>query len=191
MKALVIDTASSYLYLAFLSEDRVIHEEFFPGKGRHSENFLQLLRAGLRKHGLKINDFDRIYLGIGPGSYTGLRVGVTVAKTLGWTLDIPVHTASSLDLLASGHFHKDGVYAVSIIAKKDYYFGKVVEVRDGKVTTLVDDFCVDVREFSEIISKYDCICITEDNYAADPTMVVFTPVENLHDLSPNYLRRVV
>ena len=66
-----------------------------------------------------------------------------------------------------------------------------MEVRDGKVTTLVDDFCVDVREFSEIISKYDCIRITEDNYAADPTMVVFTPVENLHDLSPNYLRRVV
>ena len=140
MKTIVIDTASSYLYLAFLSADKIIHEEFFLGKGRHSENFLETLKAGLRRHELSLSDFDRIYLGIGPGSYTGLRVGVTVAKVLGWALNIPVYTASSLSLLASGYFHKDGIYAVSIIAKKNYYFGKVAQVKEGKVLTLVDDF---------------------------------------------------
>ncbi len=191
MKTIVIDTASSYLYLAFLSADKIIHEEFFLGKGRHSENFLETLKAGLRRHELSLSDFDRIYLGIGPGSYTGLRVGVTVAKVLGWALNIPVYTASSLSLLASGYFHKDGIYAVSIIAKKNYYFGKVVQVKEGKVLTLVDDFCADAQTYMQTIKDYDCFLVNEDNYLVDPTKIEFRPVANLHELNPNYLRRSV
>ncbi|NLD27063.1 MAG: tRNA (adenosine(37)-N6)-threonylcarbamoyltransferase complex dimerization subunit type 1 TsaB, partial [Acholeplasmataceae bacterium] len=108
MKQMVIDTSSKILYVAFLDGDQEIYSVANEGTNNHSENLINVIKAGLEKYDLAVRDFDRIIVGIGPGSYTGLRVGVTVAKVFAWTLKIPLFCVSSLDVLASGYLDQDG-----------------------------------------------------------------------------------
>ncbi|MDD4388038.1 MAG: hypothetical protein PHV87_02350, partial [Bacilli bacterium] len=129
--------------------------------------------------------------GIGPGSYTGLRVSVTIAKILGWALSIPVYTISSLNLLASDYLHKDGIYAITLIANKNYVYGKLVRVINGVIIPIFDDMYIDAESFFKLIEDYNYVLINEDNYRVNPTAIKFTLVSNIHDLSPNYLRRGV
>jgi len=191
MKTIVFDTASPYLYLSFLSDNKVMYEKFAEGKNRHSENLTQAIAEGLKRYKLKLSDFNKIYLGIGPGSYTGLRVSVTVGKVLGWALNIPIYTASSLDVLASGYFKKDGIYAVTLKAKKNYVYGKLIAIRDGKIKPIIEDIYMNTESFFKLIDNYDYILVNEKNYIVEPINIIFKPAIHIHDLSPNYLRRSV
>src|SRR5690554_7473460 len=93
-RTLVLDTASKYLYFSFLEDEKIIYEQFLEGKNNHSENLLKELEIGLNKLNLTFKDFSEVIVGIGPGSYTGLRVSVTVAKMLAWTLNKKLYAIS-------------------------------------------------------------------------------------------------
>lgn len=188
MRKIIFDTSSPYLYAAFSEDDEVIYERFLYGQNRHSENLLKEIAAGLENTGLKLQDFHRVCFGIGPGSYTGLRISATVGKTLGWALDIPVYTASSLDMLLSGHVGADGIYAVTLRAKKGYIYGKVIQIADGAAITLIQEVFMEEDAFFNKIKKYKYMLVSEDNYLINPLFIPFSPVDDLHNLAPNYLR---
>lgn len=81
-------------------------------------------------------DITEIILVNGPGSYTGVRVGVTLAKTLGWTLDIQSSQISSLMAQASGY---TGVVAVMLDARRQNCFGAIYRIENDTVTTISED----------------------------------------------------
>lgn len=188
-KVLVIDTSSKYLYFSFLDDNKLIYEVFLEGKNNHSENLLVEIEKGLNKFNLTLKDFKKIIVGIGPGSYTGLRVGVTVSKVLAWTTSTPIYEISSLDLLASNYLSNDGIYAITMKAKKDYIYGKLVEVKEGKVNEIISDNFFNEKEFIDMINKYDYKLINEDNYKVNPFNLKPKLVSNVHNLSPNYIQK--
>ena len=138
MKVLILDTSSNYLYL-HLSNGSDEYNVVLEGKNNHSEKLMPLIEEGLNKLNLEVKDLERIVCGIGPGSYTGLRVGLTVCKVFAWTASIPLYVISSLTILGSGYLKKDGKYAICNTAKKDYLYTKVINVIDGKVEVEQDD----------------------------------------------------
>jgi len=190
-KTLVLDTASKYLYFAFLDDDNIVYDCFLEGQNNHSENLLKEIEKGLEKENFKLKDFQKIIVGIGPGSYTGLRVSVTVAKMLAWTANIPIFSLSSLTLLASGRLDKDGIYAITMKAKKDAIYGKLVEVKNGKVLEIIPDDFFFEKEFFEKIKEYDYTLINEVNYLVNPLKLNGEKVENVHALNPNYIQKGV
>jgi len=191
MKTIIFDTSSNYLYLSFLLDDKLIYEYFVEGKNKHAENLIVQIEKALKLLDYKISDMDRICIGNGPGSYTGLRVSTTIGKVFAWLLDIPLYIASSLEILSSGYYLKDGVYAVSMKAKKDYVYARIIKIENKKKTIIKEDMFIEDEVFNKMIKDYQCLLINETNYKIEPNFINYKKALNIHNLEPNYLRRGV
>ncbi len=99
MNILALDTAGPNPSVAALADERFF-EEPLPGDRRASEALLPAISRALAAAGLDLSDCDRIVVGAGPGSFTGLRVGLATAWALGRALGRPVETVSTLEAVA-------------------------------------------------------------------------------------------
>lgn len=193
MKVLIFDTSTDYLYVRFYDDEKKItfYEKEMISHNNHSENLLSTIEEGLNETGLELASFNKIIIGMGPGSYTGLRISMVVGKMASYTLNIPLYTISSLSLCGSGYFGKNGVYAIRIKAKKDYSYLKIVSVKDNQVETLVDDSYMTDEDAKELVQKYSGMFISEGMYKLDVEEIIKEAVlvGNVHELVPNYLRK--
>ncbi len=101
-RLLAFDTATSSLAVAVTEGGRVLAERNIHAERNHSAYLVTAIGDCLEAAGLAKQDIDGIAVGIGPGSYTGIRIAVTTAKTLAWSLRLPVYGVSSLAALALG-----------------------------------------------------------------------------------------
>lgn len=97
---LALDTATPAVTVAVADGERVLAQRTDVGALRHAEVLAPLLAAVLEDAGLDRRDLTRIAVGVGPGPFTGLRVGLVTARTLGAALAVPVLGVCTLDLLA-------------------------------------------------------------------------------------------
>ncbi|WP_438434589.1 tRNA (adenosine(37)-N6)-threonylcarbamoyltransferase complex dimerization subunit type 1 TsaB [Gorillibacterium sp. sgz500922] len=105
---LALDTSSSSMTAALLTDRRLAAEQRIHAERDHSIRLLPLIEEMLEKAGVKPSGLTAIATGVGPGSYTGVRIGVTVAKTMAWARSLPVVGVSSLAALALGTLLPDG-----------------------------------------------------------------------------------
>ena len=193
MNILIIDTATENLYVRFYNE--VENKTFFSKEmsthNNHSENLLPVIEEGLNINNMKLKDFGKIIVGAGPGSYTGLRVAMVVAKMASYTLNIPLYTISSLSFVGSGYLAEktDGNILISIKAKKGHSYIKVYEGSTNKV--LVEDTFLTDEEKEKIVSQYNANVVCESNYKVNDEIInkYAELVDNVHELTPNYLRK--
>ena len=189
MRTMILDTSSNLLYICFIENDSIIYEIKSMGLNNHSDHLLNLIEEGLQKNNIEVKDFDRIILGEGPGAYTGLRVSMSVAKMFAWTLNIPLYTISSLDLLTSG-YKEDGLYLVKFKAKKGYIYHKAFSINNKSKQVVCNEMFVE----DEYINNYEesnIKIITNDLYNIDCLNIKEDEIKlitNIHALEPNYLR---
>ena len=193
MKTLLIDTSTTYLFVSFFDEDKKI-KLFYKqmiSHNNHSENIINVIEEGLQETNLKLRDFNKVVVGYGPGSYTGLRVGMVVGKMMAYSLDIPLYVVSSLSFVASGHLLNDGTYIVYNIAKKDHCYTKLVVVNNGYIDSLVDDMFTTDEEYNKFVDKYHPVIINQDNYLINEEVIIrlAKKVDDIHSIVPNYLRK--
>lgn len=194
MKVLIIDTSTKFLYVSLSIDGAEVFKNILEGKNNHSEHLIPIITEALLTSKIKIEDLDRIIVGRGPGSYTGLRISMTVAKMFAWTKKIDLYTISSLDVIASGYFKDNGLYASTSIAKQKHIYGKVIEVKNGKLKTLIEDEFSLEEDFHEKIKMFKCIIINEENYLFDANKIIELATEkceDIHAIGPNYLRKVL
>lgn len=189
MKTMILDTSTNLLYISFVFDDKVIYEVKSEGLNNHSDNLLKKIEEGLHQCSLQVKDFERFVIGIGPGAYTGLRVSLAVAKMFAWTLNLPLYTISSLDLLTSG-VKENGKYAICFKAKKDYSYFKTMSVNNGARVFSQEEFIAN-EELEKKISFKEYKKITNNDIAIDVLNIKETQlklVDEIHALEPNYLR---
>ncbi|WP_216831755.1 tRNA (adenosine(37)-N6)-threonylcarbamoyltransferase complex dimerization subunit type 1 TsaB [Alkalihalobacterium elongatum] len=105
MKAIAIDTTNLVMGIAIIDNEKVVGEMITNLKKNHSVRLMPAISQLMNEVGMKPSDLERVIVAHGPGSYTGVRIGVTTAKTLAWTLNIPIVGVSSLEVLAqNGRF---------------------------------------------------------------------------------------
>jgi len=92
MKKLIIDTHDTLITRVSLDTDGKRIDKEAPLGVKKSQMVLPLIEEILAENSLKLQDITNIQVHTGPGSFTGLRVGVTVAATLSWALEIPINT---------------------------------------------------------------------------------------------------
>jgi len=97
---LTFDTATPLVTVALHDGDDVVRELVSELPMRHGEQLAPLIDAALRDQGLVRQDLTAIGVGVGPGPFTGLRVGLVTARTLAYALEIPVYGVCTLDVLA-------------------------------------------------------------------------------------------
>lgn len=152
MLILAIDTSTTVGSVALFSTDKgLIGETSINVKRTHSENIMKLIDTILDITEYKVNDIDKIAVSIGPGSFTGIRIGVAAAKGLAYSLKKDIVGVNELDILASGVSVSDESYNIIPIidARKGrgYYAG--YSFVDGK---LLQKYEYGVGEISEYLA---------------------------------------
>ncbi len=181
MKYLFIDTCSNCLIISTIINNKI--DYFFIDKNNNdtSSKVMKVLKEAVAD----INTVDKIFVVNGPGSFTGIRVGVTIAKTIGFCLNIPIIKLSELELLATTN--TDTKYNVSLIdARRGYVYAGIYDkdlncyLQDQHI--LLND--IKYPDSYTIIDNYDnidLIKMIKKHEFDDPI--------NPHDLKPNYLKR--
>ncbi|MBY7736775.1 tRNA (adenosine(37)-N6)-threonylcarbamoyltransferase complex dimerization subunit type 1 TsaB [Paenibacillus polymyxa] len=99
---LTLDTATTVMAAALMNGKELLGESNVYGERNHSVHVITELERLLSEAGLTRDDVDGLAVGVGPGSYTGIRIAVTAAKTLAWAWGVPVTSISTLQALAWG-----------------------------------------------------------------------------------------
>ncbi|OMF34509.1 tRNA (adenosine(37)-N6)-threonylcarbamoyltransferase complex dimerization subunit type 1 TsaB [Paenibacillus peoriae] len=103
---LTLDTATTVMAAALMNGRELLGESNVYGERNHSVHVISELERLLNEEGLTRDDVDGIAVGVGPGSYTGIRIAVTAAKTLAWAWGVPVTSISTLHALAWGGWNR-------------------------------------------------------------------------------------
>lgn len=117
MLLLALDTATAVVSVALHDGQRVLAQRSGGGATRHAEVLAPAVAAVLTEAGASARDLSAVAVGVGPGPYTGLRVGVMLARTLGSALRLPVHGVCTLDALAA-EADEDGPFVVATDARR-------------------------------------------------------------------------
>jgi len=91
---LFIDTSGEYSRIIFFSEQKIVFSKKWKGKGELSDTLLKKIDSSLLEFGIQKEKIKQVAVFSGPGSYTGLRIGITCANLLAWSLKIPVINAN-------------------------------------------------------------------------------------------------
>jgi tRNA threonylcarbamoyladenosine biosynthesis protein TsaB len=121
-RMLAFDTSAGVTAVAVLEDDRVLAEVFEPAEERHAEILLPRIQDCLARSGVELREIDVFAVGIGPGSFTGVRVGVATAKGLALATGKPIRGVSSLAALAASALPHACAWVVPIL---DAYKGEV------------------------------------------------------------------
>ncbi len=140
-----IDTSNSPLSLALVEDEKVLIEETSNLKINHSLTVMPAIEEMMKKAKITPADLTHIAVAEGPGSYTGVRIGLTIAKTLAWSLKIPLHLVSSLKVLAANGEGFEGLICPVIDARRGTAF---IGLYEGiGLETVIADQHSDVKEF--------------------------------------------
>ena len=165
-------------------------EVLLEGNNNHSEKLIDVLKEFLEKNDLTVDNIDEIYVGKGPGSYTGVRIACTVAKVMAYAKGKKLYSFSSLDLLLSNKLNKPGTYRVVMDARRGNSFAKVVKVNANSIEVLFDEAFVENSVLEEKFSDYPVIDV-EDTYYRVDLLLRFNLVKeekDIHAFVPTYLR---
>lgn len=196
MISLVIDTCNSNLLVALVKNDEIlsIHNERVYSD--MSTKIFPAMQEVFSNAGILPNDIDNILVANGPGSFTGIRIGVTVAKTYAWALKKKIIPFSSLELIATTKIDED--YIVPIInARRDAVYAGIY---NEHLDNIFDDIYISIDDLKQELEgkRYAFISYDEfDNLEVyEPCLNVLKIVNkhkldsgvNPHSLNPNYLK---
>jgi len=185
---LVIDTSSKYLFVALYKDTEYLGKYYQEGFNDHSVKLMIEIETIFNENKMKVMNVDEIIIGIGPGSYTGLRVGVVVAKVFGWNNSIPVKSISSLALLASSSSSNNLIISVIDARRGNAFIGSYKNI-SNVLTKIKNDQLDNLEDFkSQIIEEYDIVENGEPDLSKILKSNLLENVDDIHSLSPNYLR---
>lgn len=183
MYSLIIDTSTKFLYLALVEGEEIVCEKIFEGSKNHAGNSVYQLELMLKENNISIDEIEGVYCGNGPGSYTGVRISVTIAKMLASFKEIKLYSISSLYLAGSGYDNKN--VAVLFDARRGNSFCACF----GE--NIIRDKLRNTNEFIERVTTFDDIKIVyENDFKVNPIKVMnnSTLVYDVDEFIPDYLR---
>ncbi len=136
---LAIDTSTQALSVALVSDQTVLGEFSTTIKKTHSVQAMAAVEQLLAHCNANPTDITKIVVAKGPGSYTGVRIGVTLAKTLAWTLGTELVGISSLEALAQNGACSSGYIAPIIDARRGQVFTSLFKSKNGQLTRISND----------------------------------------------------
>lgn len=183
MYSLIIDSATKVLYISLVENNKKILDEYYiEGNKDHAKNIVSKVDEILKNNKLTTNDLNEVVVGVGPGSYTGVRMGVTVGKMLAVFLNIPLYKISTLKLMASAY---EGIVLTSIDARRGNSFGAIIDTINDKYK--LEEGMYETNNLLNMDYEFnvsDLINKVNPFYALKAKEIVKEP----HLLVPNYLR---
>lgn len=208
MKSLFIDSSRKSLSIALVDDDKLLFVSNIESHSKHSNYLLSEIKNILTTQNININDIDNYIVLNGPGSFTGIRVGITVCKTLAWTLSKKLYQINNLDAL---RYDTPGNVVISVICDKPessyvgiYNNNKIIEdyinINEDRlkitnqditivsmddndyVKTLYKNLSINNNVNIKIIKDYDYLSLIK--YALSKNNI------NPHNAKPVYLKKI-
>jgi len=120
----------------------------------HSENLVPMIKEVLENLDLKVEDIDLYGVAIGPGSFTGLRIGVATVKALAHVFDKPVVGVSTLEALAY-NLPNHKIIVPMIDARRDRVYTGIYTWQDGRIKTIMEPTVLEIDKLLDILEGYD------------------------------------
>lgn len=153
MKVLGVDTSTMTAGVGIIEEDEVLVDLKFDVKITYSEILMPTVDLALKTVGFKINDLDGFAISIGPGSFTGLRIGLSTIKGLCLASGKPLASVPSLDALASLSLYCQYPVAPLLDAKKDQVYAAIYDTSEGKLKRETKYLVTEIQNLVKKISK--------------------------------------
>jgi len=156
MKILAIDTSSPICSVAILENDNLVDEINLDDGRTHSENLMPLIDSVLKRNKLDIKDIEMISCSVGPGSFTGIRIGVSTIKPMAEILNIKIASVTSLEVLARNIENAETIVSLIDARNNQVYCGIFDQKYNKKEEYLADD----ISNVIEVLKKYENIVLT-------------------------------
>jgi tRNA threonylcarbamoyladenosine biosynthesis protein TsaB len=153
MRVLGIDTSTMTAGVGIVEDDEVLVDLKFDVKITYSEVLLSTIDMALKTTGLRIDDIDGFAVSIGPGSFTGLRIGLSTVKGLCFASGKPLASVPSLDALASLSLYCQYKVATLLDAKKSQVYAAIYDTSEGELKRESDYLVVGIEDLVKNISK--------------------------------------
>lgn len=173
MFQLLLDSSNKFLSVGLAKDGKVVDKICYEAWQRQSEMMVTEIDNILKRNNVDKKDLDAVVVGIGPGSYTGVRIGVTIAKTIAYSLKIKLIAKSSLSLLKHQDFPTICVFNARSART---YFG----VYEGE-KVLVKDCVIENEKVLEYIHAHPDYLVNGDTYQLGLESGEFDIISNLAD----------
>ena len=162
MKYLALDTSSSVASVSVGIDDTLAAEYTLNHGLTHSKYILPMIDEVLGKLNLTVDDLDFIAVACGPGSFTGLRIGVATAKGLAFRGNKPVVAVSCLEAMAYNYLHTDYVICPLMDARAGQVYTALYKRFNGKLKTLVPPTAIEIEKVIEFLKPYKKVLFMGD-----------------------------
>ena len=159
MNILAVDTSATELTLAVSAGNRFEENSIKPQGMKHSEIIMPRIFDILKDAGLQVADLDLLVCTRGPGSFTGLRIGMAAVKGLSFGLSKPIASVSTLEYHARTVQHFDGAVVSAVDARKNKFYVSAFRCFEGTCTRLMEDTDGTVRDLASALEAYDRVLV--------------------------------
>ena len=179
MYTLFIDTHYKDIQIYLFKDDKLLHKEISCNVKNTSVETMPLIIKTLKVSKVDKKNLNKIAVCIGPGSFTGTRIGVTIAKTLAYSLDIPIVTLTSLDLIGLNLNEKS---FVSVLENNGAFICLYNNKIDGEIKYLKNSEYEDFKKNNKVVEN---IRIDENKLI---NFINNLEDVNVHEVKPLYVK---
>lgn len=155
MRILGIDSSAKSASVALTDGDKLVGS-FYTNTGlTHSQTLMPMVESLLKYSGVSLDSIDLIAVNKGPGSFTGIRIGVAAAKGIADVKKIPVYGASTLGSMAYNLADTDCIACCAMDARCSQVYNAFFDITDGKITRLTDDNADSIENVINNLNKYE------------------------------------
>ncbi len=155
MKILAIESASVTASCAVSNGDKILGEFSLSHKKTHSEKLMPLIEELLSELEIKLQDLDIIAVSEGPGSYTGLRIGAAIAKSMAYAADIPIVNVPTMKSLAGNIYDQDKLIVPIMDAKSGRVYTGIYKWENNDLVAVKEQFPCNIDELMELLNEYE------------------------------------
>lgn len=188
MNILAVDSSAVTVSCSVADEEKTLAYGLLNEGLTHSQTLMRLIDKTLSESSLRMADIDCIAISAGPGSFTGVRIGIATVKGIAFAKDIPCIGVSTLEAIAYGASELEGYIAAVMDARREQVYTATFRVHGGRVERITEDRAISIAQLGEELGKLPekvwfcgdgaalcCNMLGEklDNAAIAPDAVVF------------------
>ena len=155
MKILALECSAGPASAAVIEDGRIIASAFTNIRMTHSQTLLPMMKKMLDEKGISVSDIDALAISRGPGSFTGIRIGISAVKGLAAPNSLPCYGVSTLHAIAENHRDFEGIISAVMDARCNQVYNALFKAESGKITRLTEDRALMTSELLLELQNYN------------------------------------
>ena len=155
MKILAFETSAKAASVALLDRGKLLREYYQNTGLTHSQTLMVMAEDLLKSCNLTAKDVEAVAVAAGPGSFTGVRIGVAAAKGFAWGAEIPCYGVSTLEAMALGLGVYQGYVVPAMDARRNQVYTAIFYAEKGELTRIEADMAISLAELGEKIKIFE------------------------------------